>query len=135
MNKKDWKYRFDNLERAYLDLINAVSRIKDTPDDDLIRAGLIQIYEFTLELAWKTLKDYFEEEGFAEISSPKKVIRLAFKEGYIQNAEAWLKAIEDRNLTAHTYDKALAKTVAASIMDEYLEIIRDLYFTLKKEVN
>lgn len=133
MDKTRWQERLENFEKAYLALSQALTRIKESPDDDLLQAGFIQTYEFTLELAWKTLQDYLEDQGFREINSPKKVIRTAFAEGYIKEGELWLQALDDRNLTVHTYKKELAEKVAADITSKYFGIIRDLYLILKKE--
>ena len=52
-------------------------RIRKNSNDLPVQADLIQTYDFTFELAWKTLKEYLEEEGF-NTPSPKKVIRQAF---------------------------------------------------------
>lgn len=134
-SRKNWKHRFENFEKAFLFFTKAKDRFGQNIDDEILRAGFIQIYEFTLELSWKTLADFFEEQGFANISSPKKVLRTAFKEGYVVNGEAWIKALDDRNLTTHTYNEDLAKQVAADIIKIYYPIISDLYLTLKKETN
>ena len=63
----------------------------------------------------------------------KKVLRTAFQEGYVTNGEAWIKALDDRNLTTHTYNEDLAKQVATDILEIYYPLIHDLYVTLKKE--
>lgn len=128
-----WQERLENFSKAYEALAVAIQRIKINPDDDLLRAGFIQTYEFTIELAWKTLADYLEDQGFKEINSPKKVIRTAFAEGYIKDGELWLLALDDRNLTVHTYKKELAEKLAADIVSKYFSIITDLYITLKNE--
>lgn len=134
MNQENrWRLKFENFEKAFESLTEAMDRIKKSPKDDLLRAGFIQTYEFSLELSWKTLHDYLEEQGFPDLSSPKKVLRTAFKEGYIKEGELWLKAIDDRNLTVHTYNEKLAEEVKNDILEKYYPIIRDLYHTLKKE--
>lgn len=130
-----WKQRLEDFRKAFSSLTIAVDRIKEFPEDEMLRAGFIQIYEYTLELAWKTLKDFLSSQGFIEISSPKKVFRTAFQAGFIKEGELWMKAIEDRNLTVHTYKKEIAEEVTNDILEKYFFIIRDLYFTLKKESN
>ena len=45
--------------------------------------------------------------------------RTAFKNGLIENGEAWMKMIEDRNRTSHTYDEAVAQSVAENILNLY----------------
>lgn len=132
-SRKNWKHRFENFEKAFLFFTKARDRVRENLADDLLRAGFIQAYEFTLELSWKTLADFFEDQGFIGISSPKKVLRTAFQEGYVVNGAAWIKALDDRNLTTHTYNEDLAKQVALDIIEIYYPIIRDLYLTLKKE--
>ncbi len=59
-----WKQRFQNYEKAFKRLSRAIEVVRVTPDDDLLQSGLVQTYEYTFELAWKTLKDYLEMEGF-----------------------------------------------------------------------
>ena len=95
---------------------------------------MIQRYEYSIELAWKTLKDYLEEEGFIGVSSPKKVIRQALKDGYISDP-LWLKALDDINKTSHAYDETMAEEVTENIRDSYFFLLRDLYFVLKKELS
>ena len=86
------------------------------------QAGLIQTFEFTFELAWKTLKDYLEYKGFT-VPSPRDTIKQAFQKGYIEDGRIWLEALEKRNLMAHTYDRSKAQEAAALIKEEYFEMI------------
>ena len=72
----------------------------------------------SFELAWKTLKDFLEYQGY-DVKSPRGTIREAFKQGYLPNAESWLQCLEDRNATSHAYDEEMANQV--------LEAIRDIY--------
>ena len=128
-----WQQRFQNFERAYFSLNESIEAFNKEPDNLFIRDSIIQRYEYTIELAWKTLKDYLEEEGFINISSPKKVIRQALKEGYITDS-TWLQALDDRNKTSHAYDEAMAKEITEQIKSPYFFLLRDLYFVLKKEM-
>lgn len=98
-----WKQRFQNYEKAFHRLSHAIDVVKATPDDDLLQSGLVQTYEYTFELAWKTLKDYLELEGFL-LCSPRETICQGFQSGYIMNAEDWLQALSDRSLTVDIYD-------------------------------
>lgn len=121
-----WKQRFQNFDKAFKRLTDAIQIIRNDPDNVLLQAGLIQTYEFTFELAWKTLKDYLEMEGFT-VSSPRATLRQAFQSGYIQQGDVWLKALNDRNLTAHTYDDEVAKEVIADIQQTYYFLLKDLH--------
>lgn len=126
-----WKQRFQNFEKAYRRLRHAIEVVKKEPDNEVLTAGLIQTYEFTFELAWKTLKDYLEMEGFT-VPSPRSTIRQAFQSGYLQNAEDWMQALNDRNLTTHTYDEQIAAKVIGDINQKYFFILEDLYLYLQK---
>ena len=76
----------------------------DTPLDKLneaIRDSIIKKFEYTFELAWKTIKEYLEKEGYEEISSPRKVLKQAFEINLIKNEEIWsnmLEKIKNRTL-------------------------------------
>ncbi len=127
-----WQQRFQNFEKAYFSLNESIEAHEKDLKNLFIRDSIIQRYEYTIELAWKTLKDYLEEEGFINISSPKKVIRQALKEAYITDP-AWLKALDDRNKTSHAYNENMAIEITSQIKKQYFFLLRDLYFVLKKE--
>lgn len=129
-----WKQRFQNYEKAFKRLVRAIEVVKATSDDDLLQSGLVQTYEYTFELAWKTLKDYLELEGFL-LRSPRETIRQGFQSGYITNAEDWLQALADRNLTTHIYDDAVITRVLKDIFERYFFILQDFYqtFTARRD--
>ena len=132
-----WQNRFLNFEKSFNTLTEDIEKFNQNKHNKdlyyLLRAGLIHVYEHTLELSWKTLKDYFEDQGFTDINSPKKVIRTAFTQEYIKDGESWLAAFDDRNLVAHDYDEDIAEKVVVDIIENYYFLIRDLYFVLKQE--
>lgn len=104
---------------------NALARLKEGIDkydeaDDLLRDGVIQRFEFTFELAWKTLKAVFEDEGLIGLNSPKTVLREAFAAELIKDDEVWLAMLSDRNSTAHIYDEQLAIKICHNIQDKYV---------------
>ena len=128
-----WKQRFQNYEKAYLSLLESAEALEQEPSNRFIQDSLIQRYEYTIELAWKTLKDYLEELGFVGVTSPKKVIRKAYQEGLIAEADKWIVALNDRNRTSHAYEETMAKTVATAIMESHIPLFGSLYATLKHE--
>ncbi|MDN5323645.1 MAG: hypothetical protein PWQ67_2099, partial [Clostridia bacterium] len=93
--------------------------------------GLIQCFEYTFELAWKTMKDYLEQEGF-DIKSPRKTIQTAFQIQLITDGHAWIDALEKRNLMAHTYDEAKAQEAEELIREKYYTIINELCSKLEE---
>ena len=129
-----WIQRYQNFEKAYLNLAEAVGRVKETEKDELLRAGLIQMYEIAIELAWKTLKDYLEEQGIAGVSLPKDVVRRAFQEEIVKDGSMWLNALEDRNKTSHIYNESMAEAVVNDINEKYFGLLKELYLFLQKEV-
>lgn len=129
-----WKQRFQNYEKAFNRLSRAIEIVKHIPDDDLLQSGLVQTYEYTFELAWKTLKDYLEMEGFL-LRSPRETIRQGFQSGYITNAEDWLQALADRNLTVHIYDDEIISRVLNDINERYFFILQEFYTYFKAKTN
>lgn len=126
MNHKDirWRQRFENFEKAYKQLQSAVT---DFPKlSDLEKEGLIQRYQYTFELAWKTLKDYLESQGVSA-SFPREVIKASFLHQIIQNGEVWMDMLEKRNLMAHTYDEVKFKLALQYINDQYFSAITQVY--------
>lgn len=128
-----WQQRFQNFDKAFQRLDEAIRIIQNDPESFIMQAGLIQIYEFTFELSWKTLKDYLETEGFT-VASPRAVLRQAFQSGYIQDGDLWLQALNDRNLTAHTYDEETARGIVNNIRTLYYPLLKELHIWLKTQL-
>lgn len=129
-----WKQRFQNYEKAFGRLVRAIEVVKATPDDDLLQSGLVQTYEYTFELAWKTLKDYLESEGFL-LRSPRETIRQGFQSGFIANAEDWLQALADRNLIDHIYDDEVMARVLKDIFERYFFILQEFNTSFKAKAD
>lgn len=124
-----WKQRFENFEKSYLLLEKYANQKIST---ELERAGIIQFFEMTFELAWKVLKDYLEAEGFI-VKSPRETIKQAFQIELIEEGHIWLDALAKRNLTTHTYDDALADQLVITIKEQYLPELKKLYEKLYGE--
>ena len=126
-----WIQRFRNFSRALSELGEGVALASQRPLSKLEQQGLIQGFEFTHELAWKTLKDFLEERGNAVIYGSKDATREAFKLALIENGEIWMRMIESRNRSSHTYDQAIADRIAADIRESYYPEFEKLQSTLK----
>ena len=104
-----------SVHKALASLGRAIARSKKAPEDEELRDAVIQRFEFTFELAWKTLKRQLEQE----VAEPASIDRLAFHDllreaaerGVLADVEAWMEYRRQRNITAHTYDEAKAKSV------------------------
>lgn len=114
-----WRQRLQNFNQAFGQLSQAVELSQQRPLSELEQQGLIQAFEFTHELAWKTLKDFLEQRGVAEIYGSKDATRLAFSAGLITDGEVWMAMIKSRNQTSHTYDCATAGEIARAIITAY----------------
>jgi nucleotidyltransferase substrate binding protein (TIGR01987 family) len=132
MNEQDvrWKQRFRNFQKSLLYLQEALQI--ENPDV-IQRAGIIQFFEMTFELARNTLKDYLQAQGFNEIKSPRSAIKKGFEIDLITDGEGWLKLLEDRNLTAHAYDEVMAKEIEKLIRKKYFPLIKELFDILHQK--
>jgi nucleotidyltransferase substrate binding protein (TIGR01987 family) len=115
-NETRWRQRYANFQKALTQLEEAVEM---EAYSNLEMQGLIQCFEYTIELAWKTLQDIIHAKGYDEISGPKPVIKQAFKDGYITDDEAWLEMWNDRLKTSHTYDQEEAEAIVENIKHTY----------------
>lgn len=118
-----WIQRFNNFSKALKQLTKFIEK-KDL--NELEEQGLIQSFEYTHELAWKTLKDFLEDRGNKEIFGSKDATREAFKLGLIQEGETWMDMIKSRNETTHTYNEETTKKIAGAILEHYYNAFLNL---------
>ncbi|MDO8788858.1 MAG: nucleotidyltransferase substrate binding protein [Sulfuritalea sp.] len=117
-----WQQRCSNFQRAFASLAAAVGLARARPLSDLEKQGLIQAFEFTHELAWNVMRDYFAYQGNAAITGSRDAVREAFSKGLLDDGEGWMEMISSRNLTSHTYNQAVADEIVARIMGSYFEL-------------
>jgi nucleotidyltransferase substrate binding protein (TIGR01987 family) len=125
MQKSDgirWKQRLANYEKAVLVLLSAVNLTKQRMLSDLEKQGLIQSFEFTHELAWNVMKDYFFYQGNANITGSRDAVRESFSKGLITDGEGWMEMIKSRNQTSHTYNLKIANEIVEKIINQYSEL-------------
>ncbi len=125
-----WRQRFEHFEKAYKLLEENFNKENLS---ELERAGLIQFFESTIELSWKVIKDYLEAQEIY-VKSPREAIKQGFQISLIENADIWLEALDDRNLTVHTYDGEIAEKIHKDIQQKYFLEIKKLYQKLSKEL-
>lgn len=127
-NEIRWKQRFQNFSRAYA-LLNSVLEENNIDDlSNLEQEGVIQRFEYTYELAWKTLKDYLEYNGanIVEITA-RNVFKEAYSSGIIENADVFIDMMFSRNLLSHTYDFNKFRDILSKVKKDYLPVLSDLY--------
>jgi len=121
-------------ENKYINFNNAVKRLneanvlyKKNSDDDIYQDALIKRFEFTFELAWKTLRQFMIDSGYLMKSpSPKGVLSQGYQEQILQNEQIWLDMLEDRNLSAHDYGHEVVKPIADRISIKYTKELTKL---------
>jgi nucleotidyltransferase substrate binding protein (TIGR01987 family) len=98
------------------------------PASAVVRDAAIQRFEYTFEATWKAAQIYLREVEGLEIGSPKGTVRLSLQVGVLDETEARLALamVDDRNLTVHAYNEAIAEAIAqrlaeyASLMHRWL---------------
>ena len=133
MNTQDirWIQRYYHFNQAFFQLKDAVELAQQRPLSKLEGQGLIQAFEYTHELAWKTLKDFLENRGVQPLYGSKDTTRAAFRAGLIKNGEIWMDMIVSRNLTSHTYDETTAAKITSAILGAYFTEFATLHTKLE----
>ncbi len=136
MENKDirWIQRFNNFCKA---LGKLTKFIEKGELNELEEHGLIKSFEYNYELAWSTIKDFYEYQGDRDIQGSRDAIRLAFNRGLIENGEIWMEMTKSRNLTTHTYNEDTAKEILEAVVNnyypEFVKIQNKLELLAKKE--
>lgn len=126
-----WQQRYINFKKAFDQLkrfLNAESL------NEMEKQGLIKAFEYTYELAWKTLNDLLKDKGYENVIGPKPTIQQGFQDGYIADGKAWMQMHKSRNLTSHTYDESTAEDIIKNIRQEYFSLFEYLKMHFDKEI-
>ena len=133
-NEIRWHYRFENFSRA-LSLLKKTAE-SNKPLNDLEQEGVIRRFEYTYELAWKTLRDKLTEDGITISSdTPRYVIKTAFAAKLINNGDAWIDMMKARNEMSHEYDTEKAEKITNQIHMNFLSLLDEAHAKLKAELN
>lgn len=114
-----WKQRFENYLKALGQLQKFIAKGNL---NELEEQGLIQAFEFTHELAWNVMKDYFEYQGNTAITGSRDATREAFQKGLIQDGAQWMEMIKSRNQSTHTYNESTANEIRDRILNYYYDL-------------
>ena len=121
-----WVQRLSHFEKA-LDLLE--DALSNGPDalSLLEKEGVVQRFEYTLELAWRTVKDYLEASGwvFATVT-PRQVLKDAFGSKIVADGQVWTDMLNHRNLLSHTYDSAAFEEAVDAVAERYLPALQAL---------
>ncbi|MDI6780680.1 MAG: nucleotidyltransferase substrate binding protein [bacterium] len=118
MNAEDirWIQRYNHFNKALSQLTKFIDKGEL---NELEKQGLIQAFEYTYELVWNTIKDYFETQGEIDIHGSRDAFRLAFRRGLIEDGKTWMDMIKSRTLTTHTYNEDIAEEISTTIANKY----------------
>jgi nucleotidyltransferase substrate binding protein (TIGR01987 family) len=128
-----WLQRFSNFKKAFGQLDSAVQLCQTRDLSDLEKQGLIQAFEYTYELSWNTIRDYFRWQGNANIAGSRDAIREAFANGLVEDGEGWMRMLKDRNRTSHTYNEETAREIIENILTQYHTLFATLNNRMDQE--
>lgn len=122
-----WVQRFAHFDRAVVLLREPFEQGVNTLSE-LEKEGTIQRFEFAVELAWKTLKDYMQNEGHQFLSeTPRTVVKDAYTVGILADGQVWIDMLVLRNLLSHTYDAETFYQALVDIQARFLPAIELLH--------
>jgi len=124
-----WKQRFSNFRKALAQLELFVKKKKLSK---LEEQGLIQSFEYTYELAWNTIKDFYEAQGEEDIQGSRDAFRLAFRRGLVGEGQVWMDMIKSRIQTTHSYDEKIANEVVSEVLKKHFKAFKKLSSALAK---
>lgn len=127
-----WQQIFSNYKIALQNLSEAVEISQSRSLSKLEEQGLIHIFEYTYDLAWNVMKDYFEYQGEESISGSRDAIRLAFSRGLLQDGHNWIDMIQSRIKSSHTYNQEIAEEIADKVVNIYYLCFLEFSTTMEK---
>jgi len=126
-----WKQRFQNYSRALAQLTEAVRLIEQRPLSNIEKQGFIKAFEFTHELAWNVMKDYFVYQGDTKIMGSRDATREAYQKNLISEGEQWMEMIKTRNKAVHTYDESIVADIVNRTTEGYYPLFLSFEKTMK----
>lgn len=129
-----WLQRYDNFHKALANLTSVTESGRAASSlSDLEKAGLVQYFEFTYELAWKTMQDLLEYKGYEFVKGPNGTLRMALADGLIADQDGWRSMAKARTLMSHTYDENDAANIVEAIYEVYSPLLVELDDTFKNQ--
>ncbi len=125
-----WKQRFNNFRKALAQLQEFMDHGELNKFEE---QGLIKAFEYTYELAWNTIKDFYVDQGVTDIQGSRDAFKLAASRGLTKNVELWMEMVNSRIKTVHTYDEEVADEIAEDIAELYFPMFIQLQARLQIE--
>lgn len=119
--------RFQERKKEFSKALERLKEALQEDETEIVVDGVLHRFEFTFELAWKTMKDYLEYDGVInKIGSPREIIKESFKYGLIEDGEEWIKMMLARNSLSHLYDQETSREIYSDIKEEYVNLLENL---------
>lgn len=129
-----WMQRYNSYSKALRKLLEVVESGRAPSDlSELEKEGVVQRFEYTFELAWKTLQDLLIYRGYEIIPGPNNVLKKSFEDGLINNHDGWRKMAKARNITTHTYNEGDASEIVKRIYAHYAPLLKELDTNLQNQ--
>lgn len=109
---------------------------KQAANDDIYRMGVIGQFNLTFELAWKALQEVLKIHGMAaaDTGSPREILQLGYKVGFIDDSDVWLLMLKKRNTSVHIYNEQEADELLILIRDSFTAAFEVLEKTLEEKL-
>ena len=127
--------KLDNFINCLTILANADFKMAET--NDIYRTGVIGQFNLTFELAWKALQEIMRKHGVEDsyTGSPREILQLGYKFGFINDSETWLLMLKKRNTSVHIYNKEEVDELILLIRDSFIPAFTALKETLARKLD
>ena len=138
--EKDGVVLMERVEHKQQQFAQAIQRLKEAIEESqhntstVVRDGVIQRFEFTTELAWKTCREKLLENGYVNIDSPKATMRQAYAAGMIDDEKAWVDILQARNFSSHIYSEEQSIQIYTQVVQTYVLLLERLRDKLSKSL-
>ena len=128
----------NNIIESYETFKKAFSKLKEFVETDngseKDRGAIINAYQYTFELFWKTLQKYMQQQEMLDELGPGSVIRTAFQYQIIDDGPKYMAMLKDRNLITHTYKEDVAEDIYLGIKEEYINLFENFIKNFDKKM-
>lgn len=126
--------KLDNFTKCLTILANADFKMAES--NDIYRTGIIGQFNLTFELAWKALQEIMRMHSVkgADTGSPREILQLGYKIGFINDPEVWLLMLKKRNTSVHIYNEVEVDEMILLIRDSFIPAFTVLKDTLVKKL-
>lgn len=125
-----WQQRLHSFNDALSHLTEAIDIQQQRPLSHLEKQGFVKAFEFTHELAWKVIKDYFAYQGTTSIMGSRDATREAFQNNLISGGDSWMEMIKTRNKAVHTYEE----TILNEVIEKTTKVYHPLYLEFQSKM-